>query len=108
MQIRIAVGPRHGVALVRYLFSYKNPADPQFIQLLSKNPTKAAGLLHKGGDRYYSWSFPMKGEMGFGESMKPSKSRNKPTEKGEGALSQTQMKKTGEGSSIKRKSKVYQ
>lgn len=50
----------------------------------------------------------MKGEMGFGEAMKPSKSRNKPTEKGEGALSQTQMKKTGEGSSIKKKSKVYQ
>lgn len=50
----------------------------------------------------------MKSEMGFGEAMKPSKPRNKPTEKGEGPPTRTQMMETGEGSSIKKKSKVYQ
>lgn len=64
--------------------------------------------ITQGGDGDYSWSFPMKSEMGFGEAMKPSKPRNKPTEKGEGAPTQTQMMETGEGSSIKKKSKVYQ
>jgi len=43
--------------------------------------------------------------MGFGRGMKPSKPRNKSTRKAEeGALSQTQMMKSGGGSNIEEQS----